>query len=75
MAPPLGVVPTVIGVTVFVATSIIETVFEPLLITPTFVPSGLTASPTGWVPTLTVAITVLVAVLITETLLLAALAT
>ena len=67
-------IPTGIGVfvllIVFVAVSITETVLLSEFVTYTVFPFGLTAAPTEWSPTITVAVTVLVEVLITETLLL-----
>jgi hypothetical protein len=55
------------AVTVFVAVSITETLLSYLLLTYTFAPSGVTATPSGTFPTSTVAVTVFVAVSITAT--------
>ncbi len=59
----------------FVAVSITETLSLALFGTYTFVASGLTATPTGPVPTGIVAITVSLAMSITETVLLASFVT
>src|SRR4051812_23618102 len=71
-----GLAPTLIGVpAVCVATSMGCTVPSPKLLTPTVVPSGVTAGSAATEPTGIVAITVLSAVEITDTLLLLLLAT
>ena len=62
------------AITMFFVVSIIETVPSSFT-TYTFVPSGLTATPEGEIPTGTVAITVLSVVLITEVVLLKKFAT
>jgi hypothetical protein len=58
-----------VALTVFVAVSITDTVFDPRLVMYTFLPSGGTATPPGLRPTGIVALTVFVAVSITCTVL------
>jgi len=70
-----GRYPTVSGATVCAATSMMETVSSPELATYAVVPSGLKATDRGASPTLIVAVTVSVSVLITDTVLAVLLAT
>src|SRR5690606_28556965 len=60
---------SIVAVTVLVAVSITETVLQWVIATYTFVPSGVSATPTGLGPTGIVAVTLFVETSITETLL------
>jgi len=68
IATPYGLVPTVmVLVTVPVAVSILDTEFDPLLVTYAVFPSGVIATPYGLEPTVMVLVTVPVAVSILDT--------
>ena len=66
--PNCGCVVVIVAVTKFVAASITDMVLDTVLGTYTLLPSGLTVTPKGRVPTEIVAVTLFVLVLITDTL-------
>ena len=73
---PIGAAkPVTVLATELVAVSISETVVPPVLVMPTKLPSGLTATPSGAVKPVMVAVTAPVAMSITETELAPVLAT